>query len=241
MKGIITAAGSGTRLLPITKIVNKTLLLAYDKPVISYAIQTLVISGVLDVLIVVQSSHLHQFRELLGDGKQFGLKSLTIVAKDHTLGMPYSIRQAKEWAKGESIMVVPGDNIFLQSFEKEINKFKSGAIVFQRKVKDPSRFGVPIYKNKKIVDLVEKPTNPQTNYALVAPYIFDNRAYDYIDSLKPSKRGELEIIDLLKKYMQESSLSILKKSGFWKDVGTPDALLEVGVYLKRSTEKNKIN
>ena len=119
MKGIITAAGSGTRLWPITRIVNKTLLLAYDRPVIYYAIDTLVKSGVSEVMVVVQSAHISHFKELLGDGSIFGLKNLLLVACDHTLGMPYSIRQAKEWGGSEPVMVIPGDNIFLQDFARE--------------------------------------------------------------------------------------------------------------------------
>jgi len=239
MKGIITAAGSGTRLLPITKIINKTLLHAYDRPVIYYAIDALVKSGISDVMIVVPSDHFRQFEKLLEDGKKLGVSGLILEASDHSLGMPYSISQAKDWAGKEPVMVVPGDNIFLQSFAREASKFRDGAITFLRKVKDPSRFGVPVYKQNKVVDLIEKPEKPETNYAVVAPYIFDSNVYKYIESLKPSQRGELEITDLLKKYMKKSKLKFLKKKGFWKDVGTSDSLLEAGVYLRKWLKKRE--
>lgn len=232
MKGVIPAAGLGTRLWPITKIVNKTLLPVYDKPVIYYVIDTMVSSGIEDIMVVIPTTHVDQFEKLLEDGKKLGVKSLKIKACDHTLGMPYSIRQAKTWAGKEPIMVIPGDNVFFQYFADEVSKFRDGALVFIRKVKDPSRFGVPLYKNKKITGFTEKPKKPKTNYAVVAPYIFDSNVYKYIDELKPSERGELEIIDLLSRYLNEYKLKILKKQGFWKDVGTPDSFIDAGNYIR---------
>lgn len=232
MKGVIPAAGSGTRLWPITKVVNKTLLHVYDRPVIYYVIDNLIKSGICEVMVIVPSAHFNQFTEILKDGKEFGLRNLELKTCDHTLGMPYSIRQAKEWGGREPIMVIPGDNIFLQSFTPEISKFQTGALAFLRKVKDPSRFGVPVYRKNRVVNFIEKPQKPKTSYAVVAPYIFDFEVYNYIDSLKPSQRGELEIVDLLRIYLGKSKLKLQKKRGYWKDIGTPDSFVDAGVYLR---------
>jgi len=238
MIGVIPAAGNGTRLLPITKIVNKTLLLVYDKPVIYYAIDVLVNSGIKDIVIIVPTVHLNQFEKLLEDRDTMGIRNLHIKVCDHALGMPFSIRQAKELAGKKPIMVVPGDNIFLSYFAKDVSSFRDGALVCLRKVKDPSIFGVPVFKNRKIVSFIEKPKSPKSKYAVVAPYIFDSKVYDYIDSLKPSQRGELEIVDLLNIYLANSRLKIIKMNGFWKDIGTPDSLVEAGVFIKRLRRSN---
>jgi glucose-1-phosphate thymidylyltransferase len=232
MKGVILAAGKGTRLLPVTKVIDKTWLPVYNKPVIFHAIETLARAGIKEILIVTSSFN-RKGMEILTESISKKLKvDITFKTKNHDLGMPFSILQAKSFADKESIMVIPGDNVFINDFSDEAKSFKSGATTCLRRVKNPSRFGVPIYKNKKLIDLKEKPKNPPSNLALIAPYFFDNQVYDKIKKLKPSKRGELEVVDLLKLYLKDGELSLSKKTGFWKDIGTFDSLIEASNYFK---------
>lgn len=238
MIGVILAAGRATRLYPVTKEVSKMVLPVYDKPVIYYSINALMFSGIKKILIICRGTHLKQIRSVLTDIPEFKGVSINFKVKNHDLGMPFSIFQAKQFAKQEPIIIMPGDNIYLQNYKKEIDNFTSGAVVHLTKVKDPQRSGTIVLKNKKIIDLVEKPENPQTKFALTAPYMFDSKVYKYIKTLKPSKRGELEITELLKIYFKEGKLKFPKTTGYWQDIGTFEALLETGNYLKKYFKKS---
>ena len=237
MKGVILAAGKATRLYPITKEISKMILPVYDKPVIYYPVKVLVDSGIDEIMLVTSSAHIKQLKSVILNQEEFKNIKFKFKTKNHELGMPFSIYQAKNWAGKTPIMVIPGDNIFTKSYQQEIKRFKNGAVVHLNKVKDPQRFGTIILKNKKIVDLVEKPLKPQTKFALTAPYIFDSKVYKYIKSLKPSIKGELIITDLLKMYLVNNELTIHKAHGYWKDIGTHDALLEAGIFFKKLSLK----
>ena len=231
MKGVILAAGRGTRLLPITKVVDKTWLPINGKPVVFYAIETLLRVGIKEILIVTNSFNRKGMEILTKDFARDKKIKLSFKTKNHDLGMPFSILQARSFAGNDSIMVIPGDNIFLNNFSKEVEKFKEGATAFLREVKDPSRFGVAIFEKNKLVGIVEKPKKPLSNWGLIAPYLFDNQVFEEIQKLRPSKRGELEVVDLLTIYLKEDELKLYKKRGFWKDVGTFEALEEANRYF----------
>lgn len=232
MKGIILAAGKATRLYPVTKEISKMLLPIYNKPVIFYPARTLVESGVREIIVICRSNHLNQIRSVLNSYKELAGTNFKYKVKDHDLGMPYSILQAETWSKKEPIIVLPGDNIFLQNYTTTIRAFNEGAVVHLTKVDDPERFGTILYKNGKIFDLVEKPFKAQTKFVLTAPYIFDSRVYEYIRCLRPSKRGELEITELLKIYLSHKKLKFSKNNGYWNDVGTFDSIFEASNYIK---------
>jgi len=238
MKGVILAAGKATRLYPITKEISKMILPVYDKPVVYYPVKILKDSGINEIFVVCGSKHLKQLKSVILNQEEFKNIRFKFKIKDHELGMPFSILQAEKWANKSQIMVIPGDNLFTDNYRTEISKFKKGAVVHLTKVKDPERFGTIITKNKKIVNLVEKPQKAETKYALTAPYMFDSSVYNLIRSLKPSVRGELEIIDLLKIYLGRNLLKFHKTHGYWKDIGTHEALLEAGIYFKKKSSQN---
>jgi glucose-1-phosphate thymidylyltransferase len=237
MKGIILAAGKATRLYPITREISKMILPVYNKPVIYYPVKILADSGINEIMIVSGSAHVKQLMSVTMFNDEFKDIKFKFKVKNHELGMPYSIYQARNWAKNEPVMVIPGDNIFSQDYKKEIHNFERGAVVHLGKVKDPERFGTIVLKDKKIIDLVEKPRIAQTKYALIAPYIFDKEVFNYIKTLNVSKRGELEITDLLKIYLYKHNLTFHKIHGYWKDIGTHEALLEAGIYFKKLSLK----
>lgn len=232
MKGVVLAAGRGTRLLPVTKVIDKTVLPVYDKPIIFYALDCLYRSGIKDVLIVHNSFNGKMISGLVGDGRQFGLR-VSYKKKDHTLGMPFSILQAERFCEKEPLMVIPGDNLFLGSFEKEVKSFKKGAVCFLRKVKDLTRFGVADFRDNSVVNIIEKPKVPPSQWAVIAPYIFDSSVFGFISELKPSSRGELEVVELLKKYLELGTFKSVKRFDYWADIGTFEALTEASWKIKR--------
>lgn len=231
MKGLILAAGKGTRLRPITYAVDKALLPIYDKPVVQHVIDTLIRSQVTDIGLVLNSNNVESFKKVLGH--IYPDNKFEYFVKDHDLGMPYSILQAKDWVLDDCLMVIPGDNYFSDNFSEQVYGFDGGATAFTRIVSDPSRFGVAVYSNSKLIDIVEKPKEHVGDLAVTAPYIFDSNVFDFIQSLKPSARGELEITEVLKKYLSQNKLNLVQKDTFWKDIGTFDSLLEASVYLKQ--------
>jgi len=236
MKGVILAAGKATRLYPITIEISKMILPIYNKPVIYYSAKALIDSGIKDIFVVCRSIHLNQIKTVLSSYPEFSDVGFKYKVKDHDLGMPYSILQAEDFAGDDHIIVMPGDNIFLENYKNVINKFKSGAVVHLTKVTDPERFGTILYKKGKVFDLVEKPEKAQTNFALTAPYIFDHHVFRHIKQLKPSTRGELEITEVLKIYLSQKTLEFTKTKGYWNDVGTFDAIIEAGNYIKKITK-----
>jgi len=233
MVGVICAGGLGTRLYPLTYATNKHLLPVYDRPMIYYPIQTLINAGIKDIVIVIGGPHAGHFIRVLGNGKNFGAENIHYAYQENEGGIAGAVGCAEPFAKGNSIAVILGDNCTDADISKEVESFESGAKIFLKKVSDPERFGVPVFdKNNEIKKIEEKPRRPKSNYAVTGLYLYDKTVFDKIKSLKPSKRGELEITDLNNLYLREGNLRWVELKGFWKDCGTFDSLAEVNSYWK---------
>jgi len=231
-KGIILAGGSGTRLHPSSLVVSKQLMNVYDKPLIYYPLCTLMIAGIKDILIITNENQVDQFERLLGDGSHLGV-NISYKVQDNPNGLPEAFVIAEDFIGDDNVCMVLGDNIIfgnnLDSILKESQK-ESGATILSYPVRDPERFGViefEKYDEGNVVSIVEKPEHPKSNRALIGIYFFDNRCIEYAKQLKPSKRGETEIIDLCKKYLEDDELNVknLTRSMTWIDAGTFDSLL----------------
>ncbi len=232
MKGIILAGGSGTRLAPLTKITSKQLIPVYDRQMIYYPLQTLVDAGISDILIIIAPDHAGHFLNLLGSGKELGLNiSYEIQDKPEGLAQAYLI--GENFIGDDDVALILGDNLFEDDFSNIIKNFKSGAQVFAKEVSDPKRFGVIEFdKNKKVLSIEEKPENPKSNFAQVGLYICDNSVIEKAKTVKPSPRGELEIVDIIQAYHQENNLSVNLVEGAWFDCGTHESLFEAGSYMR---------
>ncbi|MFA6339069.1 MAG: sugar phosphate nucleotidyltransferase [Candidatus Paceibacterota bacterium] len=241
MKGIILAGGLGTRLYPLTKITNKHLLPVYNKPMITYALETLKNSSINDILIVCGKEHAGHFMSFLGSGKDCGIKlSYAIQEKDNG-GIADALSCAEDFVDKENVAVILGDNIFEKDFKKEVKAFKNGAMAFFKEVSDPERFGVPEFDKtgKKLIKIEEKPEKPKSNYAQVGFYLFDNSVFSITKKLKPSKRGELELTDVNNNYLSRGKLSFSIINGEWLDAGTFDSLLEASNRIAKMQNKAK--
>ena len=224
-KGIILAGGKGTRMSPLTKAVNKQLLPIYDKPLIFYPLSLLMLAGIKKILIIVNKGQLNQFRKILPEKNNLGI-SIEYKEQNKPLGLPEAFLIGKKFIGNDSVSLILGDNFFYgQSLTKILKKnlnFKSGAKIFVHPVKNPNQYGVAILnKRKKVVKLVEKPKKIKSNLAVTGLYFFDNNAIQYSNKLKPSKRGELEIIDLLNLYKKRNKLKIefIGRGSVWLDTG----------------------
>ena len=227
-KGIILAGGMGTRMSPLTKAVNKQLLPIYDKPLIFYPLSILMLAKIKDILIIVNKGQLNQYKKLLPNGKNLGIK-ITYKEQEKPRGLPDAFVLGKKFIGKENVAMILGDNFFygqnLTSKLIECAKITSGAKVLLHNVKDPEHFGVAkINKNNKIIQLKEKPKKFISNYAITGLYFFDNKVINYSKNLKPSKRGEVEVIDLLTKYKNNNKLSadFIGRGGAWLDTGSID-------------------
>ena len=223
LKGIILAGGLGTRLGPLTKITNKHLLPIYDRPMIYYPIQTLVDAGITDISIVTGGHHAGEFLRLLGNGQAFGLSHINYTYQEGEGGIAEALGLAEHWAKGDSVCVILGDNLIEKNIKKAADDFKKqgkGAKIMLKEVPDPERFGVATIANGKVTKIVEKPQNPQSNYAVIGIYMYDGRVWDIIKTLKPSDRGELEITDVNNWYLKDGSMTYEILDGWWTDAGT---------------------
>ncbi|MRS17740.1 glucose-1-phosphate thymidylyltransferase RfbA [Enterobacteriaceae bacterium RIT692] len=237
MKGIVLAGGSGTRLYPITKGVSKQLLPVYDKPMIYYPVSVLMLAGIKDILIITTPDDHASFVRLMGDGSQFGINlSYAIQASPDGLAQAFII--GEKFINNESCALVLGDNIFFgQGFAPVLTRTSAnttGATVFGYQVKDPERFGVVEFdENFKALSLEEKPVQPRSNWAITGLYFYDNNVTDYARTLKPSHRGELEITDLNRLYLEQNTLNVeLLGRGFaWLDTGTHDSLIEASQFI----------
>ncbi|MFA5147235.1 MAG: sugar phosphate nucleotidyltransferase [Candidatus Omnitrophota bacterium] len=228
MKGVILAGGLGKRLFPLTKITNKHLLPVYCKPMIYYPIQTLVDAGITEILIVTGGMHAGEFLRLLGNGAEFGLKHINYTYQEGEGGIAEALALAKHFADNDRIVVILGDNIIEKDIRKPVEEFKrqpAGARILIKKVEDPDRFGVVEFDGKRIVSIEEKPRKPKSNYAVTGIYMYDNRVFDIIRTLKPSRRGEMEITDVNNAYLKKGELSYSVLNGWWTDSGTFDSLL----------------
>jgi glucose-1-phosphate thymidylyltransferase len=239
MKGIVLAGGKGTRLRPLTKVTCKQLLPVYDKPMIYYPINTLVSSGIKDILIIIAPEYSGHFLNLLGSGKDFGAH-FSYAIQEEPKGLADAFIVGEDFIDNDNITMILGDNIFDRDFSTEIMSFKSGAMVFAKKVSDPKRFGVVEFdKNMKAVSILEKPDNPKSGYAVVGLYTYDSRVVKYAKDLRPSKRGELEITDLNNLYLKKGELKVNLFEGLWADAGAFDSLLDVSNYMATKAKKNK--
>lgn len=224
MKACILSGGLGTRLFPLTKVTNKCLLPVYNKPMIYYPIQTLVDSGINDILLVCGGNAAGEFLSILGNGEEFGLKHLHYTYQKEASGIADALGLAEEWANGEPICVVLADNIVEKPFGYYVNEFEktpSGARIFLYKVKNPQAYGVAevdtLYNN--VLSIEEKPKNPKSDLAVIGVYMYDSMVWDFIKELKPSARGELEITDVNNFYLKENKLKAYKLEGEWFDCG----------------------
>jgi glucose-1-phosphate thymidylyltransferase len=227
MKGVILAGGLGTRLRPLTKITNKHLLPVYDKPMIYYPIECLRNAGIEDVLIVTGGDHAGEFVRLLGNGSEMGLRKLNFAYQQGEGGIADALRLAEDFADGKRITVVLGDNIIegnINASVKAFNEQRSGARILLKEVHDPERFGVATMAGSKVVKIVEKPKQPESNLAVVGIYMYDARVFDIVRTLKPSARGELEITDVNNAYIQDGSMTAEVLKGWWTDAGTFESL-----------------
>jgi len=238
MKGIILAGGKGTRLRPLTKITCKQLLPVYDKPMIYYPINTLVTSGIKDILIIIAPEYSGHFLNLLGSGKEFGAR-FSYAIQDEPRGLADAFIVGEDFIDNDNVTLILGDNIFEKDFSSEISSFKCGGMVFAKKVADPERFGVVEFdKNMKATKIVEKPKDPKSEYAVVGLYVYDKNVVKNAKSLKPSDRGEIEITDLNNLYLKEGNLKVNIFDGIWEDAGDFESLLRVSNYMaKKVTSK----
>ncbi len=244
MKGIVLAAGAGTRLYPASQPISKILLPIYDKPMIYYPLSTLMLAGIKDILIITNEQDFENFKKLLGNGEQFGL-NLSYKIQYVQRGIADAFLIAEDYIKNEEIALILGDNIFHgQGFstimKNALNK-NTGATVFGYSVKDPERFGVVEFDSQnKAISLEEKPKNPKSNYAVTGLYFYDKNVCEYAKQLKPSARGELEITDLNKIYLQKNLLNveILGRGFAWLDTGTHDSMLQASQFVQ-AMEYNK--
>lgn len=239
MKGVIVAGGKGTRLYPLTKVVNKNILQVYDKPLIYYPILTLRDAGIKDILLISGPGHAGQFLDLLGSGKELGV-DLSYDIQEEPKGVAHCIAVAEDFADDGPIAVILGDNIYEDNLKEAIDDFKKqgkGAKVALKQVHDPERFGVAELGGDKIVSIVEKPKKPKSNWIVVGFYLYDNRVFDVIRTLKISERGEYEITDLNNKYLKEGTLTGYKLKGEWIDAGTFDSLLKANKFIAEKAKK----
>jgi len=228
MKGIILAGGTGSRLHPLTRITNKHLLPVFDRPMIYYPIQALVNAGIKDILLVTGGQGAGDFLRLLGNGKAFGLKHINYTYQEGEGGIADALRLAEHFADSQPICVVLGDNIIETNIVAACEKFRqqsNGGHILLKEVRDPQRFGVPVFEGDRIVKIEEKPKDPKSPYAVIGIYMYDRTVFDRIRTLKPSARGELEITDVNNSYLAEGSLTYSILEGWWTDAGTFDSLL----------------
>lgn len=230
MKGVILAGGLGTRLYPLTHATNKHLLPVYDQPMIYYPIQTLVSAGVTEIMIVTGGPHSGDFLRVIKNGKQLGITHLEYAYQEGEGGIADALRLAEDFADGDDITVILGDNCTDANLVEAVQNFKSGAMVFLRAVPDPHRFGVPVLDGDKITKIEEKPKKPKSNYAVTGLYIYDKKVFKYINQIKPSARGELEITDVNNFYAKAGQLKWASLRGFWSDAGTFESLFRTAEY-----------
>lgn len=240
MKGIILAGGSGTRLYPLTSVTSKQLLPVYDKPMIYYPLSTLMLAGIKEILIISTPADTPRFQELLGDGKHFGIE-LTYAVQPKPEGLAQAFLIGEDFIKNEPCAMVLGDNIFYGGwFRKNLAEAKKSAengkaTIFGYYVKDPERFGIVEFDDKRnVLSVEEKPEHPKSNYCITGLYFYDKRVAQMAKKVKPSARGELEITDLNRLYLQENDLKvqILGRGFAWLDTGTMDSLMEASSFVQ---------
>ncbi len=232
MKGIILAGGAGTRLHPLTRVTSKQLLPIYNKPMIYYPLETLRSAGITEILIIVAPDHAGDFLKLLGSGKEFGCK-FSYEIQDKPEGLAQAFLIGENFIGDDSVTMILGDNLFDDNFAEAMKGFTKGARVFAKEVSDPQRFGIVAFDaNRKVTSIVEKPKEPQSNFAVTGLYIYDNTVVSKAKSLTPSARGEIEITDLNNLYLAEGTLDVAFVEGKWLDTGTFESLYEAITFAR---------
>jgi glucose-1-phosphate thymidylyltransferase len=242
MKGVVLAGGLGSRLYPLTKVTNKHLLPVYNEPMIYYPIKTLVNAGIDEILIVTGGNNAGEFLRLLGNGSDFGLKHINYTYQEGEGGIAAALSLAEFFADNGKIVVVLGDNIIEKNIRNAVDAFsrqKDGARIMLKEVSDPGRFGVAAFEGNRIIGIDEKPSVPASNYAVIGIYMYDRKVFDFIKTLKPSQRGELEITDVNNYYLEEGKLEWDILEGWWSDAGTFESLQYAGQMVAK-TGANKI-
>ncbi|HBI48085.1 MAG TPA: spore coat protein [Smithella sp.] len=242
MKGVVLAGGLGSRLYPLTKVTNKHLLPVYNEPMIYYPIRILVNAGIEEILIVTGGNNAGDFLRLLENGKEFGLKHINYTYQQGEGGIAAALSLAEHFADRDKIVVVLGDNIIetnIREAADEFRKQKEGARILLKEVTDPQRFGVPVFEGETIIRVEEKPAKPASNYAVIGIYMYDYRVFEFIRSLQPSERGELEITDVNNFYIREGKMQWDILNGWWSDAGTFESLQSAGNMVAK-TGANKI-
>lgn len=232
MRGIILSGGSGTRLRPLTKITSKQLLPVYHRPMIYYPLNTLIKAGIKEILIIVAPESAGDYLNLLGSGKEFGVK-FTYEIQDKPEGLAQAFIIGENFIDQEDVVMILGDNIFEDDFSEEIKNFKGGAKIFAKKVSDPERFGVVKFDNNfKAEKIVEKPTEYLSDFAVTGLYVYDQKVVQIAKTMKPSERGELEITAVNNVYLEKGELEVAMVNGEWLDAGTFDSLLKAQNFAK---------
>ncbi len=232
MRGIILSGGSGTRLRPLTKITSKQLLPVYHRPMIYYPLNTLIKAGIKEILIIVSPERAGDYLNLLGSGKEFGVR-FTYEIQDKPEGLAQAFIIGEKFIGDDDVIMILGDNIFEDDFSEEIKNFTSGAKIFAKKVSDPERFGVVRFDEEmKAEEIVEKPKEFISNYAVTGLYIYDSRVVEVAKQIKASERGELEITDVNNWFLTKNELTVAKVKGEWLDAGTFDSLLKAQLFAK---------
>lgn len=239
MKGVILAGGLGSRLYPITHATNKHLLPVFDRPMIYYPIQTLVGAGIREVMVVTGGPHAGHFLGVLRNGHELGLTHLEYAYQESEGGIAQALALCEDFADGESIVVILGDNTTDADIGPAVRTFERGSRLFLKRVPDPERFGVPVFgSDSKIVRIEEKPKEPKSNYAVTGLYIYDNKVFGYIRNCKPSARGELEITDVNNLYIESGELDWIELEGFWSDAGAFESLYRTNRFWAEKRMEN---
>jgi glucose-1-phosphate thymidylyltransferase len=227
MKGIVLAGGLGTRLRPLTLVTNKHLLPVYDRPMIYYPLQCLLNAGIREILIVTGGEHAGDFLKLLGNGKHLGIRELHYTYQEGEGGIADALLLAEDFADGDKVCVVLGDNIIERHIRRAAGDFftqPEGAMILLKQVDDPHRFGVPRFQDGRIVQILEKPADPPSDYAVTGIYLYDADVFEIARTLEPSARGELEITDVNNEYLRRGTLTSTVLEGWWTDAGTFESL-----------------
>lgn len=243
MKGIVLAGGLGTRLLPLTRITNKHLLPVFDRPMIYYPLLALINAGIRDILIVTGGHHAGDFLRLLGNGREFGLKHVNYTYQEGEGGIAAALHLAEHFADGGKVCVILGDNLIEGNIAGAVSRFRRqrrGARIILKEVPDPQRFGVATVRSGRVVSIEEKPRRPTSAYAVTGIYMYDARVFDVIRTLRPSRRGELEITDVNNWYLRRRELECEVLDGWWTDAGTFDSLHRAG-NLVAETGANRVD
>jgi glucose-1-phosphate thymidylyltransferase len=238
MKGVILAGGTGSRLLPLTKVTNKHLLPVYDKPMIYYPLECMAKAGIEEVLLVTGGNNSGDFIRLLGNGRDFGLKDLNYTYQDGAGGIAQALGLAEHFASGDSICLILGDNILEFSIREATRKFEEqrhGAKILLAEVENPRAYGVAEMNGQRVVRIVEKPKEPKSNWAVIGIYFYDKNVFDIVRTLKPSMRNELEITDVNNAYIERGEMTYDKVQGMWADAGE-----NIDFYLKACNTVSKV-